>query len=134
MVAIVPGGQMGSVAADNQLKAEAVVDANRNLHVPDGYRTTYQFFGTWAVSAFAFWRRAEAMAATGTLPRIWRRIRKGQRWIFANGNLHRSHLLPESMPNLDDPDGPRRGHLRRDIATDLLQYLRGHRIRIAIAL
>jgi hypothetical protein len=26
MVAVVPGGQMGSVAADNESKAEAVVD------------------------------------------------------------------------------------------------------------
>ena len=51
MVAVVPGGQMGSVAADNELKAEAVVDANGNLHVPDAYRTTYQFLGTWAVAA-----------------------------------------------------------------------------------
>jgi len=51
MVAVVPGGQMGSVAADNELKAEAVVDAKGNLHVPHGYRTTYQFLGTWAVAA-----------------------------------------------------------------------------------
>jgi putative intracellular protease/amidase len=65
MVAIVPGGKMGSVAADNQLKAEAVVDANRNLHVPDGYRTTYQFFGTWALAAIALARRQKAKAETG---------------------------------------------------------------------
>jgi len=30
---------------------EAVADANGNLHVPDAYRTTYQFLGTWAVAA-----------------------------------------------------------------------------------
>jgi hypothetical protein len=34
MVAVVPGGQMGSVAADNELKAEAVVDANGNRICP----------------------------------------------------------------------------------------------------
>jgi Cytochrome P460 len=51
MIAVVPGGQMGSVAADNESKAEAGVDANGNLHVPDAYRTTYQFLGTWAVAA-----------------------------------------------------------------------------------
>jgi hypothetical protein len=34
MVAVVAGGQMGSVAADNDLKAEAAADANGNLHVP----------------------------------------------------------------------------------------------------
>jgi hypothetical protein len=51
MVAIVPGAQMDSVAADNELKAEVVVDANGNVHVPDAYRTTYQFLGTRAVAA-----------------------------------------------------------------------------------
>jgi hypothetical protein len=51
MVAVVPGGQMGSVAADNELKAEAVADANGNLYVLDAYRTTYRFLGTWAVAA-----------------------------------------------------------------------------------
>jgi hypothetical protein len=28
----------------------AVVDGNGNLHVPDAYRTTYQFLGSWAVA------------------------------------------------------------------------------------
>ncbi|MBV8455599.1 MAG: cytochrome P460 family protein [Acetobacteraceae bacterium] len=51
IVAIIAGGQMGSLAADNELKAEAVADANGNLHVPHAYRTTYQFLGTWAVAA-----------------------------------------------------------------------------------
>jgi hypothetical protein len=48
---VVAGVQMGLVAAENELKAEAVADANGNLHVPDAYRTTYQFLGTWAVAA-----------------------------------------------------------------------------------
>jgi hypothetical protein len=51
MVAVVAGGQMGSFAADNELKAEAVADTNGNLHVPDAYRTTYQFLRTRAVAA-----------------------------------------------------------------------------------
>jgi hypothetical protein len=28
-----------------------VVDANGNAHVPDAYRTTYEFLGSWAVAA-----------------------------------------------------------------------------------
>jgi chaperonin GroEL (HSP60 family) len=48
---VVAGVQMGLVAAEKELKAEAVADANGNLHVPDAYRTTYQFLGTWAVAA-----------------------------------------------------------------------------------
>ena len=51
MFAVVASGQMGSAAADNELKAEAVADANGNLHVPGAYRTTYEFLGTWAVAA-----------------------------------------------------------------------------------
>src|SRR6201995_5213083 len=42
MVAVVGSGQMALVAADGELKAEAVADTNGNLHVPNGYRTTYE--------------------------------------------------------------------------------------------
>ena len=35
----------------NGLKTEAVVDSTANLHVPDDYRATYQFLGSWAVAA-----------------------------------------------------------------------------------
>jgi hypothetical protein len=31
--------------------AEAVVDARGNLHVPNNYRTSYQFLGSWAIAA-----------------------------------------------------------------------------------
>jgi len=31
-------------------KAESVVDAQGNLHVPSSYRTDYEFLGTWAVA------------------------------------------------------------------------------------
>jgi hypothetical protein len=51
MVAVAAHGQMDSAASTNGLKAEAVVDADGNLHVPDDYRATYQFLGSWAVSA-----------------------------------------------------------------------------------
>ena len=47
---------MSAVAAygqqkDTASKADTVVDANGNLHVPDDYRTIYQFLGSWAVAA-----------------------------------------------------------------------------------
>ena len=50
-VAVVASGQMALVAADGELKAEAVADTNGNLHVPNAYRTTYEFLGTWAIAA-----------------------------------------------------------------------------------
>jgi hypothetical protein len=31
--------------------SHGVADANGNLHVPDGYRSTYEFLGSWAVAA-----------------------------------------------------------------------------------
>src|SRR5712672_3928400 len=51
MVGVVASGQTALVAADGELKAEAVADTNGNLHVPNAYRTTYEFLGTWAVAA-----------------------------------------------------------------------------------
>jgi len=50
IVAAVPIGQMGLVAANSEAKAEPVADATGKLHVPNNYRTTYQFLGTWAVA------------------------------------------------------------------------------------
>jgi len=44
-------GQMGQAAAAKGLQAESVVDANGNLRVPAGYRTSYQFLGSWAIAA-----------------------------------------------------------------------------------
>jgi hypothetical protein len=43
--------QMGQAAAAKGLQAESVVDANGNLRVPAGYRTSYQFLGSWAIAA-----------------------------------------------------------------------------------
>ena len=41
---------MVAVSAHGQVDT-TVVDASGNLHVPDAYRTTYQFLGSWAVAA-----------------------------------------------------------------------------------
>jgi hypothetical protein len=51
MLTIAAHGQMGTTAPSNGPKAEAVVDATGNLHVPDAYRSTYQLLGSWAVAA-----------------------------------------------------------------------------------
>src|SRR5258705_1007164 len=51
MVVVVASGQTALVAADGELKAEAAADTNGNLRVPNAYRTTYEFLGTWAVAA-----------------------------------------------------------------------------------
>jgi len=51
MVVVAANAQMPTSAQDNTPKAEAVVDAKGNLHVPDAYRSTYQFLGSWAVAA-----------------------------------------------------------------------------------
>ena len=45
MVAVAARGQMDTTASSDGPKAEAVVDASGNLHVPADYRTTYQFLG-----------------------------------------------------------------------------------------
>jgi hypothetical protein len=51
LVTVAACGQMSETGSSNDPKAEAVVDATGNLHVPDGYRTTYEFLGSWAVAA-----------------------------------------------------------------------------------
>jgi hypothetical protein len=45
VVAVVASGRMVLFAADSELKAEAVAGTNGNLHVPNAYRTTYEFLG-----------------------------------------------------------------------------------------
>src|SRR6266436_9357468 len=49
VVAVAARAQMHPIAWSKE--AEAVVDANGNLHVPHAYRTTYQFLGSWAVAS-----------------------------------------------------------------------------------
>ena len=46
MVAVAAYGQKDA-ASNNASEADTVVDANGNLQVPDAYRTTYQFLGSW---------------------------------------------------------------------------------------
>jgi hypothetical protein len=48
---VVAHGQMGMSPSSSGQKADAAVDAAGNLHVPDAYRTTYHFLGSWAVAA-----------------------------------------------------------------------------------
>jgi hypothetical protein len=57
LVVIVMAGLLATVAARGQMVTSGtrdestVVDATGNLHVPDGYRATYRFLGSWAVEA-----------------------------------------------------------------------------------
>lgn len=39
-----------TVAANVHGGTRAAVDADGNMHVPDGYRNTYQFLGTWSIA------------------------------------------------------------------------------------
>lgn len=51
MVALAAVGQVGTTAPSNGPQVDAVVDANGNFHVPDSYRSTYEFLGSWAVAS-----------------------------------------------------------------------------------
>jgi S-formylglutathione hydrolase FrmB len=51
LVTVAACGQMSETGSSNDSKAEAVADAAGNLHVPDAYRTTYEYLGSWAVAA-----------------------------------------------------------------------------------
>jgi hypothetical protein len=44
-------GQTDTTGSSDGPKTEAIVDASGNLHVPDAYRTAYQFLGSWAIAA-----------------------------------------------------------------------------------
>src|SRR5215472_11771587 len=48
LVSVTADGQTN--AEQNDLAPSAVVDANRNMRVPAGYRTSYHFLGSWAVA------------------------------------------------------------------------------------
>jgi hypothetical protein len=50
VIVAVTKAQVTTTPSSNTPEA-TVVDANGNLHVPDAYRTTYQFLGSWAVAA-----------------------------------------------------------------------------------
>jgi hypothetical protein len=49
MIAIAAHSQVNP--APNGGRSGVVDDAQGNLHVPDGYRTTYQLLGSWAIAA-----------------------------------------------------------------------------------
>jgi hypothetical protein len=51
ITAIAAHGRIDTAASSGEPKTESVADANGNLHVPDDYRTAYQFLGSWAVAA-----------------------------------------------------------------------------------
>ena len=51
VLALAAQAQMGTNGSGNEPKAETVVDASGNMHVPDDYRTAYQLLGSWAVAA-----------------------------------------------------------------------------------
>jgi hypothetical protein len=51
LLAIVAYGHGDTLEFDRVAPARAVVDAHGNIHVPDGYRSTYEFLGSWAVAA-----------------------------------------------------------------------------------
>ena len=50
IVAVAANGEIGRTSSSNG-QTETIVDAAGNLHVPDSYRTTYQFLGSWAVAS-----------------------------------------------------------------------------------
>jgi Cytochrome P460 len=51
LVIVAAHGQSDTTASRSEANAKGVVDASGNLRVPDGYRTTYEFLGSWAVAA-----------------------------------------------------------------------------------
>jgi hypothetical protein len=50
MIAIAAHSEVNTPLS-NGMKSGAVDDAQGNLHVSDGYRTTYQLLGSWAIAA-----------------------------------------------------------------------------------
>ena len=51
LIAVAAHGQQNTAVSNSEPEAKTAVDAHRNLHVPDAYRTTYQALGSWAVAA-----------------------------------------------------------------------------------
>ena len=50
-IAIAAKAQMSGGSSRDLSKTDQVADAAGNLHVPDSYRTSYEFLGSWAVAA-----------------------------------------------------------------------------------
>jgi Cytochrome P460 len=51
VIAVTASAHMKRTSSRGLAKVDQVADAGGNLHVPDGYRHTYEFLGTWAVAA-----------------------------------------------------------------------------------
>lgn len=51
LLAIAARGGSGTLDPGAASGSGAVLDGNGNMRVPDGYRATYQFLGSWAVEA-----------------------------------------------------------------------------------
>jgi hypothetical protein len=51
LLAVAASGRGSAPEPSHATPAESVVDVNGDIHVPDGYRTSYEFLGTWAVAA-----------------------------------------------------------------------------------
>jgi len=51
VIAIAANAQMSGGPSRNVPQTDQVADAAGNLHVPDSYRSTYEFLGSWAVAA-----------------------------------------------------------------------------------
>jgi hypothetical protein len=51
VIAIAASAQMSASPPPNAPETVHVADAEGNLHVPDSYRSTYEFLGSWAVAA-----------------------------------------------------------------------------------
>jgi len=51
VAAVAAHGEKAATASSNGPRPQRVADAMGNLRVPDAYRTTYQFLGSWAVAA-----------------------------------------------------------------------------------
>ena len=50
IIVVTAHGQIDPSPSSNEPKREAIADSGGNLHVPHGYRTTYQLLGSWAVA------------------------------------------------------------------------------------
>lgn len=50
MIAIAARSEVNNTPSSG-MKSDAVDDAQGNLHVPEGYRTTYELLGSWAIAA-----------------------------------------------------------------------------------
>lgn len=53
LLVAIGGGLIGMIAVYTGVSADSAADLDASLRVPDGYRTRYQYLGTWAVASDA---------------------------------------------------------------------------------